>query len=86
MQCVAIHHTEMAGQLAVLRRQCFLPHNSWFCVFVLCSLFFLFSCSYGTEMNDHFTESKHDRLLFTFLCLSVLPNVAALRTLTVLDM
>jgi hypothetical protein len=48
--------------------------------------FFLLSCSYGTQMNDRFTESKYDHLLFTFLCLSVLLNVTALRTLVVLGM
>jgi hypothetical protein len=55
--------------------------NSSFVFFVFS---FLFSCSYGTQINDHFIESKYDHLVFIFSCLSVLPSIVALRTLVVL--
>jgi hypothetical protein len=36
--------------------------DSGFVIFV----FLLFSCSYGTKMNECFAKSKYDHLLFTF--------------------
>jgi hypothetical protein len=36
--------------------------SSSFVIFV----FLLFSCSYGTQMNEHFTKSKYDHVLLTF--------------------
>jgi hypothetical protein len=36
--------------------------SSTFVIFV----FLLFSCSYGTKMNERFRKSKYDHLSFTF--------------------
>jgi hypothetical protein len=37
-------------------------------------LFLLFSWSYGTQMNECFTKSKYDHLLFTFFFVFVSPT------------
>jgi hypothetical protein len=36
-------------------------------------VFLLVSCSYGTQMDEYFTRSKYDNLLFTFLFVFVSP-------------
>jgi hypothetical protein len=36
-------------------------------------VFLSFSCKYGTRMNESFTKSRHDHLLFTFLFVFVSP-------------
>jgi hypothetical protein len=34
---------------------------------------FLFSCSYGTQVNEFFTKSKRDHLMITFFFVLVSP-------------